>query len=65
MRGTLLFYHISGLVMSPPWMILFICQCLGYKQHQHDPGYYFSTASDGDDDHDEKRYCIFKYNYFI
>lgn len=65
MRKTLLFYHMSRPVMSPPQMILFISRSLGYKKHRPDPGYYFSAGNDGDDDHDEKRYCIFKYNYFI
>lgn len=51
--------------MSPPRMIFSICPSLGYKQQQHVPNYYLATGSDGDDDNDEKSFCIFKDNYFL
>lgn len=53
-RGTLLFYHMSRPVMSPPQMIFSICPSLGYKLHQHGLGYYLAPGNDGDDDNDEK-----------
>lgn len=54
MRGTLLFHHMSRPVMSPPQMIFSICLSLGYKLHQHGPGYCRASGDDGDDDNDEK-----------
>lgn len=53
-RGTLLFHHMSRPVMSPPQMIFSICLSLGYKLHQHGPGYCRAPGNDGDDDNDEK-----------
>lgn len=46
-------------------MVFSTCLFLGYKQHQHDPGYYLATGNDGDDDNDEKSDCVFKDNYSI
>lgn len=59
MRG-ILFCHMSEPAMSPPQIVFSICQSLGYKQQQHDPGHYLDTGSDGDDDNNEKSDCILK-----
>ena len=64
MGGILLFCLMSEPVMSPPRMISSLCQSLGHKQQQQDPGCYLATGSDGHDN-EEKSYCIFKDNYFI
>lgn len=66
MRGIVLFAHMSNLQWVPHRQIFSICQSLGYtQQQQHDPGYDLAAGSDGDDNNDEKSYCIFKNNYFM
>lgn len=62
-------YYYSLICQNLQWVphgqIFSICQSLGYKQQQPDPGYDLAAGRDGDDDNDEKSYCIFKNNYFF